>query len=51
MGEVRTNNDHVYVKTNDNAIEVSELQLEGKKTLDVKKFLIGYPNFVGSKLE
>jgi len=42
--------DKIYVGTTTEAIEIVELQLEGKQALDAKTFINGYKNFTGAKL-
>ena len=49
IGEV--NKDSILINTGDGMLEVFELQLEGKKRMQVKDFLLGYPLKVGDILE
>lgn len=43
-------NGRLLVNTKDNALEIIEIQLEGKKRMDVKSFLLGYRIEAGEKL-
>lgn len=49
-GEVKTDGARVHVGCADGAIEIVELQLEGKKAMDAKTFLNGFNNFIGATL-
>lgn len=40
----------LFVNTSDKLLEIVELQLEGKKRMDVKSFLLGYKIATGQKL-
>ena len=50
-GKVYEIGDKIAVQTGENMLELERIQLEGKKEMDVKEFLRGYPEFVGTKLE
>ncbi|MBI5729249.1 MAG: methionyl-tRNA formyltransferase [Candidatus Magasanikbacteria bacterium] len=50
MGGVFTQNNHLYVATADASIEITELQLEGRKPMSAKVFCNGYKKFSGSVL-
>jgi len=41
----------VGVNCGEGSLQLLEVQLEGKNTSDIKSFLNGYPDFVGSRLE
>ncbi|WP_022762623.1 MULTISPECIES: methionyl-tRNA formyltransferase [unclassified Butyrivibrio] len=45
------NKDSFTVNTGDGLLEITELQLEGKKRMDVKSFLLGYTLNTGDNLE
>ncbi len=47
---VAVSKDSFVVKTGDGLLKVTELQLEGKKRMSVKDFLLGYKLSVGQKL-
>lgn len=47
---VAVSKDSFVVKTGDGLLKVSELQLEGKKRMSVKDFLLGYKLSIGQKL-
>ena len=42
--------DAIYVRTGDGILRIDELQLEGKKRMSTKDFLLGYKITVGDKL-
>lgn len=42
--------DAFYVQTGDGLLKISAVQPEGKKRMDVKDFLLGYPVKIGEKL-
>ncbi|MDE7260114.1 MAG: methionyl-tRNA formyltransferase, partial [Lachnospiraceae bacterium] len=42
--------DAFYVQTGDGILKISAVQPEGKKRMEVKDFLLGYPVKVGEKL-
>lgn len=42
--------DAFYVQTGDGMLKISAVQPEGKKRMDVKDFLLGYPVKIGEKL-
>ena len=50
-GTVFSDNDLVYVATPNGAIILEEVQLEGKKNVNIKDFVRGYKNFIGSRLK
>ena len=50
-GAITAFENRIFVVASNGLIEVTELQLEGKKPMDAKTFLTGYHNFAGSKLE
>ena len=43
--------DSFSVKTGNGVLQILEVQLEGKKRMDVKSFLLGYKLQVGDKLQ
>ncbi|MBO5208016.1 MAG: methionyl-tRNA formyltransferase [Lachnospiraceae bacterium] len=47
---VAVEKDAVYVKTGDGSLKLTEVQLEGKKRMPVKNFLLGYQVKVGEML-
>jgi len=49
-GEVFSINDDIFIKTLEGAIQIEKIQLEGKNDADIKNFINGYPNFIGSIL-
>jgi methionyl-tRNA formyltransferase len=49
-GEVGLENDECFIQTANGQLQIMNLQLEGKKPTQVKDFLRGYRDFVGSKL-
>jgi len=50
IGEVFMDSESVCVQTRNGSIIIEELQLEGKKNIPVKEFLLGYKTFLGSVL-
>ncbi|MBU6414806.1 methionyl-tRNA formyltransferase [Patescibacteria group bacterium] len=50
-GEVFLKNNALCVKTGNGILQLLQLQLEGKKSLDAKTFLNGYANIIGSVLQ
>lgn len=44
-------NGKLFINTLDNALEVISIQLEGKKRMDVKSFLLGYKIEAGERLQ
>lgn len=51
VGEVFKSDQEVAVKASGGIIILEEVQLEGKKSVKVKEFLNGHPNFIGSMLK
>ena len=49
-GTVFSKNDGITIRTSDGCLEISELRLEGKKSMDAKSFLNGHKDVVGSAL-
>lgn len=49
-GDIVYDNNRLYVQTGNKAIEVLQLQLEGKKNLPVEEFLRGQKEFIDTKL-
>jgi methionyl-tRNA formyltransferase len=49
-GTVIRINDSLGVRTNDGAIVLENIQIEGKKNMTAKEFANGYPKFIGSVL-
>ena len=45
-----SDNGRLFVNTADNALELISIQLEGKKRMDVKSFMLGYKIEAGTKL-
>lgn len=50
-GEIFKVNDGLAIASGQDAVEVLELQLEGKKPMTAKEFLNGYPKIIGSTLK
>jgi methionyl-tRNA formyltransferase len=50
-GEVFILGSDIGVQTEDGVIILKEVQREGKKTITIKEFINGYPNFIGSVLQ
>lgn len=50
-GEVFEIGSDIGVQTSDGIIIIKEIQKEGKKATDIKTFINGYPNFLGSVLQ
>ena len=50
-GEVFELGSDIGVQTEDGVIIIKEIQKEGKKTVTVKEFVNGYPNFIGGILQ
>lgn len=50
-GEVFQIDGIIYIQTASGAIEIVELQLEGKSNMSAKNFANGYKNFIGAILE
>lgn len=51
VGEVFKVNDGIFIVCGNDALEILELQLEGKKPMTAKEFLNGYPDIVGAVLK
>ncbi|MDD5464722.1 MAG: methionyl-tRNA formyltransferase [Candidatus Moranbacteria bacterium] len=51
IGEIFQNENSVFVQTGSGAIELKEVQLEGKSAAKISDFVNGYKNFVGSILD
>ena len=51
QGTITTENDKIFVQTGNGQIKIIELQLEGKKAMDAKTFLMGNRDFDGATLE
>lgn len=49
-GQIFEIGDDIGVQTNSGVIILKEVQLEGKKVTDIKSFVNGYPDFIGSIL-
>jgi len=49
-GEIFQIDDRICVQAADGAIELHEVQLEGKPSMQTSNFLNGYPKFIGGKL-
>ena len=47
---VRVTDDSIYVQTGDGVLELLEVQLEGKKRMQVKDFLLGHRPQAGTVL-
>ena len=47
---VKVVKDGFYIKTKEGCLNVKELQLEGKKRMDTKSFLLGYEVKPGTKI-
>lgn len=47
---VKVEKDGFYIKTKEGCLNVKELQLEGKKRMDTKSFLLGYEIIPGTKI-
>jgi len=50
-GEVFQLGEDIGIQTEDGIIIFKEIQREGKKTVTIKEFINGYPNFIGSILQ
>ena len=50
-GELFSFEKKLYLKCKENALEIIELQFEGKKAIKAKDFLCGHKNMIGSILE
>lgn len=50
-GEIFKADDSIYIQTNSGAIELTEVQLEGKPNTKITDFVNGHKNFVGSILK
>lgn len=50
-GQVHIENDMIYIGCKNDSIQIIELQLEGKKTMDAKTFSNGFQTFSQSTLE
>lgn len=44
------NTSDIFVQTRDDAVQLLEVQLEGKKTMPINIFLLGAPNFIDAQL-
>lgn len=51
LGKVFSSGDEVLVETGEGQIKLLEVQLEGKTNMDIKDFVNGNPEFVGSVLK
>lgn len=51
LGEVFEIGDKIGVMTTSGVITLEEVQMEGKKTVSMREFLNGYPNFLGAILK
>jgi len=51
LGKVYEIGDKIAVQTEENMLELERIQLEGKREMDIKEFLRGYSEFVGTKLK
>ena len=51
IGIVFSSNEKTFVKTGKGSIELKRVQLEGKKEVEIKNFINGYPQFVKSMLK
>lgn len=49
-GEIRCDTEKIIVGTSDGSILLKEIQLESKKTIHAKQFVIGYPDFCKTTL-
>ncbi|MDD4290338.1 MAG: methionyl-tRNA formyltransferase [Patescibacteria group bacterium] len=50
IGKVFTEDGNVFVTCKDSILQLKKVQLEGKSSCDIKSFINGYKNFVGSIL-
>ena len=50
-GTIFSNDGHMFVSCADNIIEITELQLEGKKKMSAQQFLLGHPINEPQKLQ
>ncbi len=48
---VMVENDSIFIGCGNQSIELLELQLEGKKAMTAKNFILGNKNFNGAQLE
>jgi len=51
LGEVFADNDNILVRAGDGCIILKEVQPEGKTNMDIKSFINGNPEFIGSILK
>lgn len=49
-GNAQVENNRIYIGCGHDSIEINELQMEDKKSMDAKTFLNGYKNIDGAKL-
>jgi len=50
-GDILKRESIVAVQTKEGLISIEEIQLEGKRVVNIKSFINGYPTFIESKLE
>jgi methionyl-tRNA formyltransferase len=50
-GDIKIENNKIHIQTKKGVVEVRRLQLEGKKDMDSKSFLAGYPSIEKAKGE
>ncbi|HNZ86141.1 MAG TPA: methionyl-tRNA formyltransferase [bacterium] len=50
IGKVFIESDKVFIQCKNSVLELKKVQLEGKSSCDIKSFINGYRNFVGSIL-
>ncbi len=49
-GTIYEQGDHIYIGCGKGSLEIKRLQLESKKEMAIKDFVLGHPNFIGSLL-
>jgi methionyl-tRNA formyltransferase len=50
IGQVYQDKDEIKIQTGRGSITLKKLKMEGKKETEIKNFINGYPNFIGSIL-
>lgn len=50
-GKVQVEGDQIFIGTAENSVQITELQIEGKTSMNAKTFLSGHKGFDGSVLE
>lgn len=50
IGKIFIENNKIFVECKDSILELKKVQLEGKSSCDIKSFINGYKNFIGTVL-